>query len=197
MEIVRKYLTVNGFSRTGKKRSKTLGIIIHNIGVPNQKAESVIAYFESLKNQNAMDSKPDVSASAQYVIDLDGTVYQIMGEDERAYHCGTSKVDPISGFIYTEKARDKFGQFATFPDRASPNACTIGIELCHKEHGVFTSETIGSAVTLCAALCKRYGLNEQDIMTHNEVVGWKNCPELWTKRPALLLAFKEDVRRKL
>lgn len=196
MNIIDKHLTVNGFSRTGKKRSKTLGIVMHNIGKDNQSALDVIAYFEGLKCQNALDATPDISASAQYVIDLDGTVYRLMDEDEKAYHCGTSKPDPVSGFIYTEKARVRFGQFAANPDKFSPNSCTIGIEMCHKDGGTFTSATIGSAAKLCADLCRRYSLDPmQDILTHHEVVGWKQCPLLWTNKPAFLLAFKSDVAK--
>ncbi len=195
MNIVKSLLPINGFSRTGKVRPATLGIIMHYIGVAGQSAKNVQGYFAGLATQDALDNKPDVSASAHYIIDQDGTILQCMPEEERAYHCGTSRKDPISGFIYTEKARVKFGKYAAFPDKASPNSCTIGIEMCHGKDGVFTAATIGAATALCADICKRYKLTEQDILTHNEVVGWKECPLLWTKRPAFFIAFKEDVRR--
>ena len=190
MNIIESKMSINGFSRTGKTRATTLAIVMHNVGVPGQKALAVKAYFESEANRTNC-------ASAHVVIDHDGTIYLIVGEDEKAQHVGSSLPDPVSGKIYTDLARKKFGQYAMYPDKTSPNQCTFGIEMCHGADGIFSEATIQAAIEYVTYLCRKYSLTADDIMTHNDIVGWKECPLLWTKKKNLFAAFKEDVRSKL
>jgi N-acetylmuramoyl-L-alanine amidase len=44
---------------------------------------------------------------------------------------------------------------------------------------------------------KDNGLAIDDIGTHNLVVGWKDCPRLWTRRPEQFDAFKQAVKEKM
>lgn len=113
-----------------------------------------------------------------------------------AYHCGSSEKDPASGKVYTDEARFRFGKYAS--EKNSPNNCTIGVELCPKDwDGNFTNATIDAAVELCADICNRYDLTVQAITTHHDVVGWKNCPKLFTDKPQLLVAFQFSVADKM
>lgn len=190
MKIVERYLTVNEFSRTGKPRRETLGVVAHYIGVDFQTAEQVRAYFEGLKNQDAEDNVPDRSASAHEIIDHDGTVLLVVPIGEKAYHCGSA--------TYTDKAKRALGDYAKFPERTSPNSCLIGIELCHGKDGAFSDETIKSAIQRFAKHCKDYKLDPlTQIYTHEEIVGWKKCPLYWSRHPELFSAFKKDVARAL
>ena len=187
MDIVKDYLPINGFSRTGKIRPATVAIVMHNVGVPGQRAIAVKNYFAALSTQDAMDEKPDISASAQYIVDQTGLIIKTMNDNEKAYHAGSS--------VYTKYAKQKFGEKYTSA-YGSPNSVTIGIELCHEADGRFTDATIKAATELCAVLCKKYELDPvKDIITHYEIVGWKECPLLWTRKPVLLAAFREDVKR--
>jgi N-acetylmuramoyl-L-alanine amidase len=137
-------------------------------------------------------------SSAHYIIDLDGTIYHAVPDKEVAYHCGSTQGDPISGRIYTDWARKKLGRFAENPAINSPNNCTIGIELCTTDaEGNFAPETLVSAVELVAKLLKDNGLAIDDIGTHNLVVGWKDCPRLWTKHPERFDNFRQAVREKI
>jgi N-acetylmuramoyl-L-alanine amidase len=171
---------------------------MHYLGVPGQSAHQARAYFESLKTQDAADEAPDRSASAHYIVDHDGTVLYVVPRDEKAYHVGSSVADPASGKIYTDLARRSFGDYAKYPEKSSPNSCTVGIELCHGRGGEFSEATIIAAAELAAMLCKVYRLDPvSQIFTHHEIVGWKNCPEYWVKRPTLFESFKLDVRAKL
>lgn len=198
MKITESFLDLNEFSRPGKPRRETLGIVIHNIGVPNQTAHEVRNYFNSLKNQNSADNIPDRSASVHYIVDQSGDILYVVPETEKAYHVGSSQVDPASGKIYTDLARSSFGDYAKYPTLSSPNSCTIGIELCHGEKGHFTEATVIAAAELCSALCKKYKLDPiKNIFTHHEIVGWKSCPEYWTAYPSLFSAFKFDVKSKI
>ena len=188
MKVIERYIDKNEFSRPGKKLREVKGIVMHYLGKSGQTAEQARLFFDSLKKQDSTDNEPDRSASAHYIIDHDGTILAVVPKEEKAYHVGST--------IYTELARSVFGDYARYPDKTSPNSCSIGIELCHGAKGSFTAATVDAAIELVAMLCKLYKLNPlKRVVTHNEVVGWKACPEYWVEHPALFNAFKQDVKR--
>jgi N-acetylmuramoyl-L-alanine amidase len=192
MKIIEKYLTINQYSRPGHKNGGVKAVILHWTGSPMQRAVNTWGWFETgcLKEKHY--------SSAHYIIDLNGEIYHAVPDNEVAYHCGSSQKDPASGKIYTDWAREKLGGFVENPAVNSPNNCTIGIEMCTTDaEGSFTPETISAAVELAAKLLKDNGLAVDDIGTHNLVVGWKDCPRLWTRRPELFDAFKQAVKEKL
>jgi N-acetylmuramoyl-L-alanine amidase len=187
MQIIHDFLTENEYSRPGKRLQKVLAIVIHWTANPGATAKQNRDYFESKKT--GMSGY----ASAHYIIDQNGIIVAAIPENEVAYHCGSSDKDPASGKVYTDEARRRFGYYAS--ESSSPNNCTLGVELCPTDvRGNFTNATINAAVELCADICKRYGLTTQEITTHHNIVGWKDCPKLWTKRPELLDAFKLSVK---
>ena len=194
MIIYKRYLTPNEWSRPQSKIKEFRAIVMHWTANPNANAEQNWLCFEAKKT--GMSSY----GSAHYIIGQKGDIIQAIPDNEVAYHCGSSQKDPASGQIYTNYARKKFGHYAVHFQTTSPNFCTIGIELCPTDNeGNFTEQTIKAAAELCADLCKRHNLTPQDITTHHDIVGWKDCPRLWTKRPELLEAFKlsvaDEIRR--
>ena len=78
MEIIKKLLTVNPYSRPGTKRSKTTKVAVHWVGNANSTAIANRNYFESLKDKK-------IYASSHYIIGLDGEIIQCVPEDEIAY----------------------------------------------------------------------------------------------------------------
>jgi len=191
MRIIDFFLTLNPFSRSGRRLAVCKGIIFHYVGVPGQKAMNVWKFFEK-------DCPADKHySSAHYVIDLNGDIYHTVPDDEIAYHCGSEKPDPVSGRIYTDWARKKFGFYASDPASTSPNFCTLGIELCIDSKGNFTLDTLQAAVELAVQLLEYNHLFVEDIGTHQVVVGWKECPLPWIQNPALFEEFKERVKNKL
>jgi len=191
MIIYEKLLTINPYSRSGRRLIECRAIILHYVGIPSQRAQVTWNYFERDCPRNKHHS------SAHYIIDLNGDIYHAVPDNEVAFHCGTSKVDPASGRIYTDWARLKFGHFVSDPTKNSPNNCTIGIELCINASGNFTTDTLKAAVGLVARLIKENNLTTEDIGHHNKVVGWKDCPLPWVKEPELVEEFKDQVRDKL
>jgi N-acetylmuramoyl-L-alanine amidase len=192
MKIIEKTLTVNPYSRPGRPHGGVKAIILHWTGVPMQRAASIWDWFETGCPRDRHYS------SAHYIIDLDGGIYHAVPDNEVAYHCGSSQADPASGKIYTDWARAKLGRFAENPSINSPNNCTIGIELCTIDaDGNFTPETLAAAVELAAKLLKDNGLSIEDIGTHHLVVGWKDCPRLWTRHPDQFDAFKRALKEKI
>ena len=188
MIITENLLTPNKWSRPQLHIKEVLGIVMHWTANPKANADQNRNYFERRKNGN------DGYGSAHYIIGQDGAVVQCIPTDEVAYHCGSSQNDPASGKVYTDYARKKFKQYAENWKTNSPNYCTIAIELCPMDiDGHFTNATMDSAISLCADLCKRFNLNSDDITTHHAIVGWKDCPRLWSQAPELLEAFKMNV----
>jgi N-acetylmuramoyl-L-alanine amidase len=189
MNIVEKLLKINPYSRPGRPLGAVKGIILHWTGAPMQRAVNTWGWFETGCPRDRHYS------SAHYIIDLDGTVYHAVPDNEVAYHCGSSQPDPKSGRIYTDWAREKFGPYAGMPDINSPNNCTIGIEMCVLDNdGNFTPETLEAARGLAAELLKETRLTIDDVGTHNMVVGWKDCPRLWTRHPEKFEEFNAGVR---
>jgi N-acetylmuramoyl-L-alanine amidase len=192
MKIVEKLLKINPYSRPGRSLGAVKAIVMHWTEMPMQRAESSLDWFET-------DCPRDKHySSAHYIIDLDGTIYRAVPDKEVAYHCGTSNIDPRSGRVYTDWAREKLGPYAERPDINSPNNCTIGIELCiTDDDGNFTPETLAAARELVVKILKENHLTIEELGTHNLVVGWKDCPRLWTRYPSKFEDFKMDVAKDL
>jgi N-acetylmuramoyl-L-alanine amidase len=161
IDVQRKLLTVNPFSRPGKKLSGVKGIVIHWVANAGSTAEQNRNYFESLKGQSLSDNSARY-ASAHFIAGLKGGIVQCVPAEEMAYHAGAKK--------YTPEALGRLGHY--------PNNCTIGIELCHPTgDGHFTPETVLAAAELCALLCVQFGLDPlRDIWRHYDITG-KRCPQ--------------------
>lgn len=189
MTVKQALLTPNEYSRPQSKVRELLAVVIHWTANPCAGAKENRDYFETKKT--GMGGY----GSAHYVIGQNGEAVQCVPEDEVAYHCGSSQKDPASGKVYTDYARRKFGHYAVNFKTESPNLCTVGIELCPADwDGNFTDETERSAAELCADILRRHSLTADDITTHHDIVGWKDCPRLWARKPELLDAFRARVR---
>lgn len=186
MQIIHDFLTINEYSRPGKKLREVLGVVLHWTANPAANAKENRDFFENKKTGLGG------YASAHYIVDQNGLIVATIPEYEIAYHTGSSQKDPQSKKVYTDEARARFGRYAT--ESNSPNNCTLGVELCPTDNaGNFSDATIAAAAELCADICKRYKLPAAALTTHHNVVGWKDCPKLWTARPALFEAFRATV----
>jgi N-acetylmuramoyl-L-alanine amidase len=177
MNIQRDLLTVNPFSRPGKKLSGMKALVIHWVANAGSTAKQNRDYFESLKNQSPSDAQARY-ASAHFIVGISGEVVQCIPGEEMAWHAGAKS--------YTPEALGSLGHY--------PNNCTVGIELCHPDaDGWFTGETQQAARELCALLCIQFGINPvHDIWTHHAVTG-KYCPRWFVDHPERFEEFKQGV----
>lgn len=75
------------------------------------------------------------------------------------------------------------------------NSDTVSIETCHpKKDGKYTKETYRSMVKLTAWLCKKFDLNENDVIRHYDVTG-KICPKYFVENEEAWKKFLEDVKQ--
>lgn len=189
-EIIEDLLTINSFSRSGKKIKEVKAVVIHWTANPMASAKANRNFFEMRK-----DGKNGIG-SAHYVVGVEGEIIRCIPDYEVAYHCGTDMLDPISNKVYTDLGREKFGKYCLDYKNNSPNNCTIGIELCPvNNEGDFRSETWNSAVELTALLLEQFRLSIEDVITHSDIVGagFKKCPKLFVDRPEEFIRFKKDV----
>jgi N-acetylmuramoyl-L-alanine amidase len=177
METQQLFLTVNPFSRPGKKLSGVKGVVVHYVGNPGTSALANRNYWEGLKSQS-LDNPKAVFASAHFVVGLRGEVVQALPLDETAYHCGAK--------FYKSEALSRLGRY--------PNNCTLGVEACHaKADGRLNPETWLRAVDLAASLCKQFNLDPmKDIWRHWDVTG-KPCPLWFVEESEAFERFKTDV----
>lgn len=79
----------------------------------------------------------------------------------------------------------------------SRNNDSISIEFCHPDDsGEPTEATYGALVELTAWLCELYGLDEDDILRHYDVIG-KACPRYFVAEEEAWEQFREQVGERL
>ena len=130
------------FQKRGPK-----GLMLHSVGCAQPSAE----IFAKRWNQSGYE------VAVHAVLQADGTVYQCMPWNYRAWHCGGDANNTHVGVEMTEPSQIKYGGGATF---------TVTDKAAARKQAQGTYET---AVELFAELCKKYNLNPlTDIISHNE-----------------------------
>ena len=157
MKIIQRFITKDDSYRnnvnkvdsrytTFQKRGP-LGLMLHSVGCPQPDAE----VFANGWN------RPGREASVHAVLQADGTVYQTMPWNFRAWHCGGSANNTHVGVEMTESQYIKYTGGSSF-------TCTNLVEARSQAAGCYKT-----AVELFAQLCITYGLDPfTDIISHAE-----------------------------
>ena len=163
--IVEKWQKKNKFGRPGTPLDYTK-VAIHYTGQADVKGSATVSYFNNVISNGYKVNGRYVYASAHFVIDLDGTIYQLIPLNEMCY-CTNSA-----------------------------NSYAIGVEVATTgKDNHYTDATYKSMVHLCAWLCDRKGLNcKKDIIRHTDVVGraYKLCPVYMVLNPKKYEQFRLD-----
>lgn len=149
MNKIEKFLTINKYSRPGKKLNSVSKIVIHWIGNANTSALANRNYFENLKNKH-------IYASSQFIIGLNGEVVQCMPESEVAYHAGNLTMNYNS--IGIEICHpDWSGKFNEVTYNALIELLT---ELCRKYN--LSADKIIRHYDVTGKMCPRYYVEHND-----------------------------------
>jgi N-acetylmuramoyl-L-alanine amidase len=170
-------------NRPGTLRKETKAVVVHWTAAPMQLAKNTIQWFRS----------GAVYGSAHYVLNPTGEIFRCIPEEELAYHVGSTQIDPTSKKIYTDWARQQFGEYWCSP-KASPNYLSIGIEVNPlNDEGKFSDGALTNLRDLCADILKRHNLGIKDLCLHNTIVGWKDCARYFVNHPEEWESFKKSV----
>ena len=91
----------------------------------------------------------ELKLSCHYLVDYDGSVYQFVSEDKRAWHAG----------------------IAYWRGETDLNSCSIGIEICHRSLGQskYNKKQIASLIELCQDIIRRRQIAPTMIVGHSDI----------------------------
>nr|DAS20873.1 MAG TPA: N-acetylmuramoyl-L-alanine amidase [Caudoviricetes sp.] len=177
MNINRNYLTkINFTDKNNTARIKY--IVIHYFG-GLATAENLAKYW----------ARTYAGASAHYAVGHGGEIFQIVEDDDVAWHCGAK----------------------SYKHAECRNTNSIGIEMAVKKKSTatqnatdkdwyFTDETVAATIELTRMLMKKYNIPADHVIRHYDVTG-KICPNpyvynvfeaTWQKFKAALMAQEEN-----
>ncbi len=100
-----------------------------------------------------IDKEEQPRVSSHYVIDRDGTIYQLIDETKRAWHAGISSWGDIHEDMNSHSIGIEFQCPATGPQSVD----------------VFTKEQIQAGLELCTDIVKRYQIRPENVVAHSDI----------------------------
>lgn len=145
-------------------------------GTKVNKITGIVVHYTANPGATAMDNRNyfeglkdshATSVSSNFIVGLEGEIIQCVPTWEEAYASNSRNMD------------------------------TVSIECCHPdETGKFNEKTYESMVDLCAWLCLKFDLDQEDVIRHYDVTG-KNCPKYFVEDEEAWEAFKEKIGARL
>lgn len=142
-------------------------------GTSTNQINGIVVHYTANPGATAMENRDYfeglkesqiTQASSNFIVGLDGEIVQCVPTWEVAYASNNRNID------------------------------TVSIECCHPdETGEFEIKTYESMVQLCAWLCLKFGLNENDVIRHYDVTG-KNCPKYFVENEEAFTTFRADIK---
>lgn len=150
MKIIEKLMTRNDCYQANQKIIPQ-GIMVHSTATPGVMAHEW--YEKWNKSYKAGETSRQVCVHA-FVDDKE--VYQYLPWDHRGWHAGGSANNTHIGFEICEPAGFTYENGATM----------VGYDVVKNEK--YFRKVFNNAVDLCVMLCKKFNLNETNIITHCE-----------------------------
>ena len=113
----------------------------------------VLHYTGMSDNEAALKllSSPGSDVSAHYVVLQDGHIIQMVAEDRRAWHAGTS----------------------SWAGETDINSCSIGIEIANPGHDhnypEFPRRQVAAVTALCRSIFTRYKIRADRVLAHSDI----------------------------
>lgn len=143
-------------------------------GTETGKIRGIVVHYTAnpgataIANRNYFEGLKDshqTKSSSNFIVGLDGEIVQCVPTWEVAYASNERNID------------------------------TVSIECCHPdESGEFTEATYRSMLRLCAWLCLKFDLSQEDVIRHYDVTG-KNCPKHFVENEKAWEGFREDIKK--
>lgn len=149
MKLTTNYMTRNDCYTAGKK-IKPIGIMVHSTAAPGVMAAEWFARW----NKSFAKGETDRQVCVHAFVD-DKEVCQYLPWDHRGWHCGGSGNNTHIGFEICEPSGFKY-----------VNGAMSGYDVAKNEP--YFRAAWKNAVELCVLLCKKFGLNETNILCHSE-----------------------------
>lgn len=133
MNISYEYSSPNYGDRKGDATIDT--IVLHSIA------------YDLKKSINILTSE-EYQVSSHYLVDVDGTIYALVGEEKRAWHAGKS----------------------FWRGETDVNSHSIGIEIITDESNEFTDAQKQAVIELCAEIKSRHAsIDDRNIIGHSDI----------------------------
>ena len=114
----------------------------------------LVLHYTGMKTGNAALTRmcdPASEVSAHYMIEEDGTIFQLVADEKRAWHAGLSHWNGITDV----------------------NSASIGIEIVNPGHEFgyvsFPKNQIISTLDLCVEIVAKYNINPLDVVGHSDI----------------------------
>ncbi len=119
-----------------------------------QAIDMLVLHYTGMKSgAAALDRLCDATAkvSAHYMVELDGTIYQLVNENDRAWHAGVS----------------------SWNAKTNINQRSIGIEIVNTGHDFgyvpFPEIQMAAGIKLCKAILGLYEIPDRNVVGHSDV----------------------------
>ena len=161
-KIDERIIKMSDYTYDGEALGEVTNIVVHYVANPGSTAIANRNYFNSLADGHG------VSASAHFIVGLDGEIIQCV---------------PLECVAWANGNKES-------------NKHSISIECCHPtSDGHFNEKTLESLRQLVKWLCEKYTLEKDAIIRHYDVTG-KDCPRYFVAHPDEWEAFKDSVFEK-
>lgn len=132
-----------------------------SLGIPSPRPISLVVMHatatDGLESPLAWLRDPNSKASAHYIIDKDGIIYQLVDEENVAWHAGVS----------SWRGMEHIGKSG----KPSVNNCSVGIELVNRNDGVdeYPRAQLDPAAMLVSGVCLQHRLPVRAVVSHQDV----------------------------
>ena len=150
MKLTTQYMTNNDCYTAGRKITPE-GIMVHSTATPGVMA----ANWFSRWNKSYKAGQITIQACVHAFVD-DKEVYQYLPWDHRGWHAGGNANNTHIGFEICEPAGFSY----------SGGSNMVGYDVAKQE--AYFRKAWNNAVELCVMLCRKYELNETNIICHSE-----------------------------
>jgi N-acetylmuramoyl-L-alanine amidase len=118
--------------------------------------ELVVIHYTAMKSaQAALDRlcDPDSEVSAHYLVGRDGTLWQMVDEEQRAWHAGAG----------------------SWAGQGDVNSRSIGIELCNRGNHPFPAPQMAALEDLLRGVMDRWNIAPQGVIAHSDLAPGRKC----------------------